>query len=293
MVPDPIFRGDAISRGKEALARAYRAIVAPAGRRQVAQLVSNGLPAFFEGPLGFLFGDLCAVDPAVCATIRKIEALRPALASRDTLLTVAEPVLDSPDIRRTPREVAYLSSVTEEWGTFLHLLARGVRAKQMLELGGCAGISGCYLASAPTCERFVTVEGSRNLAHIAGEHLAAIAPAARVVNGLFEDVLDEVLDGFAGGIDLAFVDGHKNGENFLPMVRRIMTRLSPGGLLVLDDIRWSRGMGTLWNTISALPGFSHALDVGRFGICVRDAKSVRPRSESVAVYTGWLQSAHH
>lgn len=278
---------------KEAIAGAYRAIVAPAGRRRVARLIAKGLPSFFEGPLGFLFGDSRAVDPSVRATILRIEALRTALASRHMLLTVAEPALDSPDMRRTPSEVAYLSSVSEEWGTFLHLLARGVRAKQMLELGGCVGISGCYLASAPSCERFVTVEGSRNLARIAGEHLAGIAPVAHVVNGLFEDVLDEVLDGFTAGIDLAFVDGHKQGERFLPMVHRIMTVLSPGGLLVLDDIRWSRGMGRLWSTISALPGFSHTLDVGRFGICVRDAESVRPRSESVAAYTGWLRRAHH
>jgi predicted O-methyltransferase YrrM len=278
---------------KEALSRAYRAIVAPAGRRRTAQLVSQGLPLHLKGPLDFLFRDPHAVDDSVRAKIFAIEALRPALAARNVLLTVAEPALDSPDMRRTPKEVGYSSSVSEEWGTFLHLLARGTGARHVLELGGCVGISGCYLASAPTCERFVTIEGSQNLARIAAEHLAVIAPGARVVNGLFDDVLDEVLDSFPSGIDLVYIDGHKDGERFWAMVRRIVTRLSPGGLLVLDDIRWSHAMGRLWCSICELEGLSYTLDVGRFGICVRDAASRRSRSESLALYTGWLRSAHH
>jgi len=278
---------------KESFARAYRAIVAPAARRRTAQLVAEGVPAHLKGPLDFLFRDPHAVDDSVRAKILAIEALRPALAARHVLLAVAEPALDSPDICRNAREVAYLSSVSEEWGTFLHLLARGVAAKQILELGGCAGISGCYLASVPTCERFVTIEGSQSLARIAAEHLAAIARSAHVVNGLFDDVLDEVLRGFAGDIDLAFVDGHKDAERFMSMTNRIAARLSPGGLLVLDDIRWSRNMWDFWRRLCGTAGFSHTVDVGRFGICVRDQASQRPRSASLALYTGWLRRSHH
>jgi hypothetical protein len=141
----------------------------------------------------------------------------------------------------------------------------------------------------PTCERFVSIEGSPPLASIASEHLARVSSRASVVNGVFEQTLDGVLSQFSSGIDFTFVDGHKDADALRAPVKRIVERLSSGGLLVLDDIRAYAGTARLWAEICGWPGFSHAVDVGRFGFCVRDPSSARPRVARLAVYTAWLR----
>jgi predicted O-methyltransferase YrrM len=269
--------------------RATRAVAAPFGRRAVDDLVRKGLPQRFGGPLRFLFGDPRAIDDRVREVARGIEALRAALGAREGGVPVLEQGFQSPDSRRPFHEIASLSSVPQEWGTFLHLLARAIDARFILELGACAGISGCYLASVPTCERFVSIEGSPPLASIASEHLARVSSRASVVNGVFEQTLDGVLSQFSSGIDFTFVDGHKDADALRAPVKRIVERLSSGGLLVLDDIRAYAGTARLWAEICGWPGFSHAVDVGRFGFCVRDPSSARPRVARLAVYTAWLR----
>ena len=71
-------------------------------------------------------------------------------------------------------ETAHVSSVSALWGTFLYLCASARRAETILELGSGAGISGCYLGSAPSCRRFITVEGSADRARLAEAHLRQI-----------------------------------------------------------------------------------------------------------------------
>jgi predicted O-methyltransferase YrrM len=267
----------------------FRALAAPFGRRAVDRLVARGLPQQLAPPLRFLFKDTTSVDASLPATIRTIEAMRDALAARGGGVTQLVNGFASPDSIRPFAEIASLSSVSEEWGTFLHLLARGVGARSIIELGACAGISGCYLASVPSCERFVSMEGSSALARIAAEHLGRISHTAEVLEGLFEDRLDEALARFPSALDLAFVDGHKDCERLRGPVERIVERLAPGGLLVLDDIRAFEGTARLWAQIRESPGFSFAIDVGRFGIGVCDPDCRRPDAASLALYTAWLR----
>jgi predicted O-methyltransferase YrrM len=278
---------------KTAGVRVYRSMMAPLGRRALRILLAEGLPGALEEPVSFLLGDGRSLDASTRRVVERIESLRRAFARREEVVSVVHPGFDAPDARRTAHAIAYHSSVSEEWGTFLHLLARAAGARHILELGGCAGISGCYLATAPACERFVTVEGSPDLARFASEHLAAVSPAARVVEGLFAEVLDDVLETLQPAVDLAYIDGQKDAAGILPVIRRVVDRLRPGGLLVLDDIRWSRDLATLWTEMSGAGGFSYALDLGRFGVCVRDAERARPRVASLAPYTGWLRRTHH
>ena len=274
---------------KSSVIRVYRVCAAPLGRRAVARHVRKGVPRRLEGPLSFLFGDSRAVDASVRATIETIESLRDALATREGGVPVLSEGFQSPCSTRPFKEVAALYSVPQEWGTFLHLLARAIDARSVVELGACAGISSCYLASAPAVERHVSIEGSTPLARIAAEHLARVSRSARVVNGVFEEALVPVLHDFADGIDLAFVDGHMNVDQLRLPVSRIVDRLSNGGLFVLDDIRTAAGTARLWSELSCSGGFSHAIDVGRFGICVRDRQCREPRAVGLAIYMAWLR----
>ena len=109
---------------------------------------------------------------------------------------------------RTLEHIAKISSVTQRWGTFLYLCADAVGAKAILELGTCAGISGCYLASARSCERFVTIEASPAPAKLARLNLSRVSDHFTVINALFDEGLDEILRGPGDRFDLVYIDGH-------------------------------------------------------------------------------------
>ena len=259
------------------------------GRRQLQAMKRSGLPEYLHEPFEFLLdrqipgGDYGPVD--------RVEALRAELASRDGVVGVFDAVgahrattadvVHRPDegrpAVRTLFETAHLSSVSALWGTFLHLCARASRAKTILELGSGAGISGCYLGSAPSCRRFMTVEGSPDRARLAEAHLRRIVSHAEVVTASFEAALDRLLPTLHDGIDVVFIDGDKTTGSYLALLKRLSARLNRGAVVMFDDIQWS-DVRDDWKALCARSGLSFAINVGRFGVCVWDGGSARPQA---------------
>jgi predicted O-methyltransferase YrrM len=264
-------------------------LAAAIGRRQLQAMKRNGLPAYLHGPLTFLLerqlpgGDYGPVD--------RIEALRAELAGRSGVIEVFDAVgahaSSTADARRrldekrpavrSLFETAHVSSVSALWGTFLYLCASDSRAKTILELGSGAGISGCYLGSAPTCRRFITVEGSADRARLAEAHLCQIVGNVEVVSASFDAALDRLIPSLHDGLDFVFVDGDKTKGSYVTLLERLSARLNHGAVVVFDDIQWSDVQDD-WNALCARPGLSFAINVGRFGVCVWDGDAVRPQA---------------
>jgi predicted O-methyltransferase YrrM len=267
--------------------KAYRRAVAPLGLRSLHRMLAGGLPAPFRHPLEFLFDG--RLDPAEQELAHRVERIREAVA-RDP--RVFRALNRDGEVRPlTGAQVARSASIGREWGTFLHLCARSFGARTILELGGCAGISGCYLASAETCERFVTVEGSPDLAALARASLLGVSDRAEVANELFDDALDRLLPTFADGIDLAYVDGHHRYDTTLHYLARLEPHLGRGALVVFDDIRLSRGMWRAWRAVEERPGFSFTVDAGRFGLALWSGSAAGPVRCDLSLYFGFLRRA--
>ncbi len=249
---------------KSRLAATYRAVLAPAGRRRVRKLVDQGLPKALRPAVAYLFDESVASseDRAVAS---RIERMREDLADLGSSFPVVSPwggnelVLDS-------RHLAGVSAVSRRWGTFLRLCASHSHARIIVELGSSTGISGCYLSSARGCERFFTIEGSPDLAAVARRHLAEVSSKAKVIVGRFDEVLEPTLIGLPDRVDLAFVDGPKTREDLRSTLEVLLPFMAPGGLVILDDVRWSRTMWRSWLAVARAPGVSYALCVGRFGV---------------------------
>lgn len=265
--------------------RAYRRALAPLGMRSLHRMLAGGLPAPFRRPLEFLFDG--RLDSAEQELAHDVERIREAVA-RDP--RVFRALNRDGEVRPlTGVQVARSASIGREWGTFLHLCARSFGARTILELGGCAGISGCYLASAERCRRFVTVEGSPDLAALARASLARVSHRAEVANELFDDALDRLLPGFADGIDLAYVDGHHRYDTTLHYLARLEPHLAPGALVVFDDIRLSPGMWRAWGAVEEREGFSFTVDAGRFGLALWAGASAGPVRHDLSLYLGFLR----
>jgi caffeoyl-CoA O-methyltransferase len=120
-------------------------------------------------------------------------------------------------------------------GSFLHVLAKAVGARRILELGTAIGYSGTWFARAlPADGQLVTVEADPETARIAQRNFekTGVAPKVTVLVGLAQDVIEDL----EGPFDLVFVDINKDG--YPAILRPAIQRLRVGGLLVTDNVLW-------------------------------------------------------
>jgi len=262
--------------------RIYRKCFAPLGSFKIKRLYKTGLPEQMLMPINFLFKkSLSDEDKKVFS---KVESIREQISNIGILFT---PIMMNHSLERTASEIAMDSSVTPEWGMFLYLCAKFFQARTILELGSSAGISGCYLASAPTCHNFITIEGSPTLSRLAEHTIRQINTQSRVIHGRFEKVLGNVLDNLTEQIDLVYIDGPKTQAETLHLFRLIIPKLKRGSIIIFDDITWSKDMWNLWRALCTWEGFSYAINVGRFGVCLWYGDKTQPVKVDLSLFTGF------
>lgn len=133
------------------------------------------------------------------------------------------------------------SAVTPERGAVLYLMARAIRARQVVEFGSSFGISTIYLAtavrdnfpaeSAPAAQ--VTgsdMEESKVTAATKNIQAAGLANLARILPGDALQTLREV----EGPIDMAFLDGPK--DMYLSVLEMLEPKLRQGAVIISDNV---------------------------------------------------------
>ena len=128
--------------------------------------------------------------------------------------------------------------IAPEQGAFLTLLARMLRAHDIVEVGTFTGYSSLCLARG-------LEPGGRLLCCDVSEEwtvLARRAWAGAGVDDRIRLVLAPAIDTLAAlplepGIDMAFIDADKGG--YIGYYEAILPRLRPGGLIVVDNVLWS------------------------------------------------------
>jgi predicted O-methyltransferase YrrM len=257
---------------------------------KLRNLITDGFPSFMREPVLFLTG--WKPDAAVSMWITRIERIRADIAAQGQqkvgIMYSPPPISsgekDTHNMRPTPgktvlftmEQIAHLGK-DDKWGAFLHLCAKSIHAQVILEMGACAGISGCYLASSPFCRQFITIEGSSALAKLAERNLSAISSNAVVHHALFDAGLDRIFCELQDPIDFAFIDGHHEQQATIHYFQRLQLKLNTPSMVVFDDISWSSNMRDAWRIIAASAGFTHAIDLGNVGVCIWDGITERPR----------------
>lgn len=147
-------------------------------------------------------------------------------------------------------------------------VSRRRRNVAILELGTCLGSGGDFmLGAALEGARYCGLEGSSGLAGITrarlGRHVLK-GKGVEVIEGPFSMTLPSVLEG-SSGFDVVFLDGCHEGQALVGQWEQIRPHVREGGLVVVDDIRWSRDMHAAWLELAGRPGVE-ALDLFRMGV---------------------------
>jgi predicted O-methyltransferase YrrM len=128
-------------------------------------------------------------------------------------------------------------NVTAPMGKFLHLLARMIDARRILEIGTLGGYSTIWMARAlGDGGRLVTIEADARHASVARENIdrAGLAGIVDLRQGKALDVLHALEREQAGPFDLSFIDADKPTT---PDYFEWAVRLSrPGSVIVADNV---------------------------------------------------------
>ncbi|HEY3757474.1 MAG TPA: O-methyltransferase [Opitutaceae bacterium] len=127
--------------------------------------------------------------------------------------------------------------VTAAQGKLLHVFARIVRARSILELGTLGGYSTIWLARAlEPGGRVTTVEAEPKHATLARENFrqAGVADRVEVREGFASDCLKRLIAEKAGPFDLVFIDADKAGTAEYFELSLQLSR--PGTLIIVDNV---------------------------------------------------------
>ena len=128
-------------------------------------------------------------------------------------------------------------SVSPSQGKFLHILARLMKARRILELGTLAGYSTIWLARAlPADGRLVTIEYDPTHAEVARKNieLAGFANRVDVRVGRGLDVLPQLEAEGAGPFDFVFIDADK--QPYAEYFQWALRLSRPGTLIIADNV---------------------------------------------------------
>lgn len=127
--------------------------------------------------------------------------------------------------------------VTAAQGKLLHLLARMIGAKRVLEIGTLGGYSTIWLARAlPSDGRVVTLEFDPKHAAVARQNIdrAGLGSVVDVRVGKALDVLPVIQKENTGPFDLIFIDADKvNNPNYFEWALKLSR---PGSLIIVDNV---------------------------------------------------------
>ena len=148
-------------------------------------------------------------------------------------------------------------AVSPEEGRLLYLLARGCRARAIVEFGASFGVSTLYLAAAARDNggKLVTTEVHPQKCAATRQALrdAGLDAVATVLEGDARETLKDV----EAGLDFVFLDGWKT--LYLPVLDLLRPKLRAGALIAADNID-HEGAGTYAANVRSVPLFvSHTL----------------------------------
>lgn len=129
--------------------------------------------------------------------------------------------------------------VSRETGTLLYMLARGGKARSIVEFGTSFGISTLHLAAALRDNgggRLITSEFEPSKVARAQANLAA-GGLADLVEFRAGDALQTLRDGLPPAIDLVLLDGAK--ALYPDILALVESRLRPGAYIVADNADYS------------------------------------------------------
>jgi predicted O-methyltransferase YrrM len=223
-----------------------------------------------HSPLVYHLSDHVLDSSRFFAVFEDLEKLRATLISDNRELDVLDLGAGSRmtnSSKRKVSEIAKTALAPRRQSQALFKLVLHFQPQNILELGTSFGLTTMYMAAADRNSNVTTIEGAPEIARIAQENFKTLNfPQIHLIKNSFDNALLELSPGF----DWIYIDGNHRLEPTLRYFERCKELLNPKGILIMDDIYWSKEMTTAWERVCADERFNLALDFYHFGVLIRD-----------------------
>jgi len=230
---------------------------------------SNGKGHGIHSPFVFDFITNVLRDKRSFYAYTKVEELRRRLLTDERMLLIEDFGAGSVSGNKNQRTVATLASKaakSKKYGQLLFRIANYYQPVSMVELGTSLGVSAAYLALGNPASMLITMEGAPAVAAVAKENFSQLGiQNIEVTEGNFDETLPVVLKN-TGAIDLAFIDGNHRKKPTLAYFEQILERMNRPGILIFDDIHWSKEMESAWQEIKNHPACMLTIDLFFIGL---------------------------
>ena len=176
-------------------------------------------------------------------------------------------------VRRRVSEIAQRQLERPQIGQLLFRLVQFMsheqgRPLEIVELGTSLGITTAYLAMADGKSRVLTLEGSGAVLNVAKEQWRAL----KIENIEWQKgKIDDTLYIYARErLDVVFVDANHTYAATKRYVNWLLDRMDEKGVVVVDDIHYSREMEQAWEEIKADERVTTTMDVFDAGLVFVD-----------------------
>jgi len=189
-----------------------------------------------------------ALDP-------EVEAIRETLLKDKNLIDLVDygaGSLINKGKKKSVKSIAKISSSPPKFSAFLHQVISYFGYQEVIELGTSLGLNSLYLSKDDKVN-LTTFEGDPNLCKKARD---SFSEAQRTNIHVVEGDINETLPAFlqtTERIDLAYLDANHKFEPTLNYFDLCLDKMSKNGLIILDDIHWSKEMWKAWKEIISRP----------------------------------------
>ena len=231
--------------------------------------------SFSEEELSQLFDKLYSIsrDRTLVANnslLKRIEELRSNFIGCSDMLTSTDVEYDRYCHECSVQEAVGASKL-RELTAVLYQLVKWRQPNNIVEVGTNLGVSTSWQAAALKENGFGiihTYEISPIRIQFAEKWLNEEGFQNIVFHNLdFTKAISESLPDLES-IDFAFVDGNHNKEATVQYFNVLKEKASSGAVIVLDDIRWSKGMEEAWETVQKSGTFRCAIEFAGMGIII-------------------------
>lgn len=159
-------------------------------------------------------------------------------------------------------------AIPSHLGRLLYRLSQHYKPKSIIELGTSVGISTMYLAANNTNAQIFTIEGDEAILGIAQNRFRQYGfNNVQTCAGSFDDQLPKILSEL-NSVDLVFIDGDHNSRSLINYFNLILPKINEKSIIIVDDIRWSKGMEKAWDYLCSNENVSVSIDLFRCGILI-------------------------
>jgi len=148
---------------------------------------------------------------------------------------------------------------------FLFRLSKHLQADHILELGTSLGLSALYMHKGCSTAKLTTVEGSPTIANLAQQYFNAEKAKIELIALPFDKAL-EAPSVMNNRYDLIYIDGNHTEDATDRYVNKLYDILNDKGIIILDDLYWSKGMTNAWDKLSIDNRFAFSVDLFDYGL---------------------------